>query len=80
MDAAISTTTFTKLQVFCKEGRTQDVETLLTKNPELLGGRDGAGNSPLYVAIKQRNVDLAQRLVQLGADVNAVNNVSSRRV
>jgi ankyrin repeat protein len=46
---------------------------LLLKHGAKVNAHDGEGNTPLHVAVIQRNVDLAKMLLENSADANARN-------
>lgn len=48
---------------------------LLSKHPALKDSQNASGNTLLLNCIKQRLIEEAQRLIQIGADVNLANNV-----
>ena len=47
------------------------VRALLQKQPELLHAADGAGNQPIHWAALTRQIDIADYLLECGADINA---------
>lgn len=62
------------IKSFDKKG----VKELLQKNPELLHLADERGNQPIHWAALTRQLDLAEYLLQLGADVNAMRPDAAR--
>lgn len=48
------------------------VDGMLDTDPELVNARDGDGNTPLHLAIQQRHTEHVRRLLEAGADANAV--------
>lgn len=65
-----------KLFTMIRRGNLEEVNRILTKKPELLSctakapPKKDVGQSPLMVAIKSDNLEVAQLLLDLGADVN----------
>jgi ankyrin repeat protein len=54
-------------------GDLERVEALLAENPQLVGARDGNGQTPLHVAVWAGRVGVAERLLAHGADPNLRN-------
>ncbi len=50
-----------------------EVKTLLETNPGLLSIRDESGNTPLHLAVRQKQPETVSYLLGRGADVNSVN-------
>lgn len=65
-----------KLFVAIRQGRTDEVAAILDKNPDLISclakapPKKDDGQSPLMVAIKSDNLEVAHLLLDRGADVN----------
>lgn len=65
-----------KLFTSIRQGKLDEIATILDKNPELISclakapPKKDAGQSPLMVAIKSDNPEVAQLLLDRGADVN----------
>ena len=57
----------------CEEGSSVLLKSILKKNPEYINLVDNHGNTPLFLAIKQRNYDLLKFFHSKGADVNTKN-------
>ena len=70
-----SETAVAKLHLHCQNGDLHLVQTALIRTPELLNSRNGVGQTPLAVAVKQGHIELVQELIRLGADPNLSNNV-----
>ena len=49
------------------------VKTLLKDNPQLLSSRDESGNTPLHLAVRQKQNETISYLLSEGADVNCAN-------
>ena len=56
-----------------KSGDVGTIKALLKSDPSLIDARDTDGSTPLHCATWKGHVDVAEFLVQAGADVNAVN-------
>jgi ankyrin repeat protein len=54
-------------------GRLQELQKLLEKQPHLVFARDSNGWTPLHEAARGGYIAVADHLVQMGADVDAVN-------
>ena len=63
--------TNTELFQAVKTGDLNQVRTLLEAEPSLLESKDKDGNTPLIIACQTMNVDIAEYLIDKGADVNA---------
>ena len=60
----------TALHQACYNGHSETVNTLL-KNPNIeIDAVNDAGETPLYIAIKENNLYIAEILIKAGADVN----------
>ncbi|XP_076630614.1 ankyrin repeat domain-containing protein 16 [Colletes latitarsis] len=51
------------------------IEELATIDPSLVNARDSSGHTPLHEAIKGGHLAVAERIIELGADVRATDNV-----
>jgi ankyrin repeat protein len=60
----------TPLQVSCSVGNVEVFEALLEKCGGLKEDKSGEGFTPLMEAVQWKHLDLAERLLQLGADAN----------
>lgn len=47
----------------------------MSVSPDLLNARDSAGSTPLLESVKSGSLSVLKRLITLGADVKAVDNV-----
>ncbi|KAJ6633300.1 Ankyrin repeat domain-containing protein 49 [Pseudolycoriella hygida] len=56
------------------EGKIDIVRTILNAKPSCVHAKDDDGYTPLHRACYNNNVELAQLLIQYGADVNALTN------
>ena len=65
-----------KLFVSIRRGKLEEVKRILDKKPELISciatapPKKDVGQSPLQVAIKSDNAEVANYLLDIGADVN----------
>jgi ankyrin repeat protein len=57
-----------------RRGDVKKVKELLASDPKLVSDRDKNGDSPLHVAALHGQLEVAQALIDAGADVNAKNN------
>ncbi len=64
------------LYVCCEEGSMTLLKTTLAKYPYLINEADPRGLTPLAIALKAGQYDVAHYLHSQGADINAVNKVS----
>ncbi|MGA9673145.1 MAG: ankyrin repeat domain-containing protein [Terracidiphilus sp.] len=62
---------FDKLIEAAKQGKPEDVRAIIERHPRLTNKRDSHGATPLHHAAFGGHRQLAQLLVQLGADINA---------
>lgn len=60
-----------------RKGKAARVVALLSEKPKLVSSRDSLGNTPLLLAAKYNQVEIAELLLANGADVNAKNLQSS---
>jgi ankyrin repeat protein len=56
-----------------RKGDNKKIQALLASDPKLISDRDGDGNTPLHIAAKYGQLDVAQTLIAAGADVNLRN-------
>lgn len=61
------------LNVVAKFGSVQDVEQVFQQNPSALNGQDDEGMTPLACAVVQEQIEVAQFLLDKGADPNIPN-------
>ena len=59
-----------------EHGDVEAARKLLMAHPNMATGDDGEGWTPLLSACRLRDVELVQTLIQLGANVNARNNIN----
>ena len=69
----MSTTFSQELFDAIKNNDLPEVKTLLESNPGLLSIRDESGNTPLHLAVRQKETETVSYLLGKGADVNSVN-------
>jgi ankyrin repeat protein len=65
---------FERLIDASKRGALEDVQTILYDRPEMINMRDKLGATPLHHAALGGHRAVAQFLVQLGADINALDS------
>jgi len=66
---------FTKksLAFYCEEGSLSPLKAILNKTPELVNEPNNQGLTPLFIAIKNSNYEIASYLKLKGGDVNTRN-------
>ena len=69
----VSTTFSQELFDALKNNDLTKVMALLKDNPQLISSRDESGNTPLHLAVKQKQFETVSYLLGKGADVNGVN-------
>jgi ankyrin repeat protein len=62
------------IQDAARKGDVKKVTALLQSDPKLVGDRDKNGDTPLHVAALHGQLEVAQVLLQAGAEVNARNS------
>ena len=63
-----------KLRAAVKMGRVDEVKDFLARAPQIVNNKDNMGNTLLHLAAVNGRVDVAQVLLDAGADVNARDN------
>ena len=64
-----------QLRLSCEEGAIAPLKAVLKKFPKLLETADNKGTTLLGIAVKKEQLEVAEYLLSLGADIDAVNNV-----
>jgi ankyrin repeat protein len=63
-----------------EKGKVEKVVALLQANPELVSSLDNFGNTPLHLAARNNQLEVARILIANGADVNAMSHHSIQSV
>lgn len=68
-------TIYSLINFLAFHGHERLVDQLLALNSNFLNARDSTGSTPLHESVKGGHLIVTKRLIDLGADVNATDNV-----
>mmetsp|Transcript_1597 Transcript_1597/g.3718 ORF Transcript_1597/g.3718 Transcript_1597/m.3718 type:complete len:377 (+) Transcript_1597:26-1156(+) len=71
---------WTPLMYACEKGHLEAASILVDRNAELVHERNREGSAPLYLAVRNGNVDLVRKLLNVGAEPNLENRNKRRPV
>uniref|UniRef100_A0A6C0I942 Uncharacterized protein n=1 Tax=viral metagenome TaxID=1070528 RepID=A0A6C0I942_9ZZZZ len=64
---------FTDIKKAIKADKLKAVKKLVEADPAIVNIENSHGDSPLYIAVQEENIDIAKYLIDNGADVNHIN-------
>jgi ankyrin repeat protein len=64
---------FADIKKAIKTDKLKNVKKLVEADPAIVNTENSDGDSPLYIAVQEENMDIAKYLIDNGADVNHIN-------